>query len=323
MNRRARSSLAEAVLVVLVWAVVTSFTVASSSVARAHWKLLVLASAVCGVVVALVSVHDPSAEHRAETPHRDPVNARRACARFSREESTTFPKSTLRPDQNEDAALVDADRGVAIVADGATSSYGSADWSQHLCRRFVSDRPAAEAASAERWLVETATNFTPETAASRDWWVDDASSRGAHAAYVGLTVDQAEDGARWQAVSVGDCLLVHLRPSGGEYSLLAGFPLEHSAGFGSAPALAASTARLVVDLPAIRIASGFALPGDAWLLMSDALGQWALRQAESGNPQWSLLLNGTASELRAAVDRSRADRSMVDDDVTLIRCVAA
>ena len=70
-------------------------------------------------------------------------------------------------------------------------------------------------------------------------------------------------------------------------------------------------------------AHGACRSGDHYLLMTDALANWFLRESESGNKPWeeiARVLDGTEPEavFPAWVERLRDHGGLHNDDVTLI-----
>jgi hypothetical protein len=118
---------------------------------------------------------------------------------------------------------------------------------------------------------------------------------------------------RWTAIAVGDCCCFHIRQG----RMLAPFPLTHSTQFGNQPALLRS--RPGRDL-APEAAAGDCRPNDCFLLMTDALAHWFLRECEAGRQPWLDLetLTGDAA-LIAWLDGRRDRRELRNDDVTLLR----
>src|SRR5207237_3291793 len=98
---------------------------------------------------------------------------------------------------------------------------------------------------------------------------------GAFATFLGLVVEEAG----WHALAVGDSCLFQVRDGG----LLRAFPLTRAADFGNSPHLVGSRAPGPggTHPPGLR-KQGDRRPGDRLWLMTDALAQWFLRDAEAG-----------------------------------------
>ncbi|MGI5126004.1 hypothetical protein ACQEVB_04225 [Pseudonocardia sp. CA-107938] len=299
--------------VVLVVVFVALVTV--SATLRQYWPFLVLSALVAAVPFLL----------RSPAPARRPLPVVAGTAAAEqvgevalRASAVSVPKISATGGENEDAYAVDADAGYAAVADGASASFGAADWARTLCETFVAQRPLDGPASAS-WIGAATSAFVRPTGDGADWWSADAARRGAHAAFVGLAVLRAEQGLVWRATAVGDCVLVHLRPDGDGPPIVTAFPVDHSASFPQNPVLLSSEGD---GRPPVRSIDGTAAAGDAWLLMSDELARWALRRYEVGEPVWDVLVGGSAAQVRALIGRARSEQGVADDDMTVVRCQA-
>jgi hypothetical protein len=220
-----------------------------------------------------------------------------------------------RPDEDEDAAAGDGARGRFAVADGATESAFAGDWSRLLAEAFVLDPllPAGWKA----WLPKVRGRWQ-ENVGARDmpWYLEEKAEQGAFAAFLGLEIAPAEVGGgwHWKAIAVGDCCLFHLRGP----ELLCSFPVEAAAEFNSTPALIGSRSK---ELPRDHRARGRARAGDTFLLVSDALGQWALRRQEQNRSPWRELLELFARpepDFAPWIEDRRERKELRNDDVTLV-----
>jgi hypothetical protein len=71
----------------------------------------------------------------------------------------------------------------------------------------------------------------------------------------------------------------------------------------------------------VRETSGMCLDGDAFLLMTDALSRWFLRQVEAGRSPWTLLQEGAGdggADFPAWVADKWARDELELDDITFI-----
>jgi hypothetical protein len=124
----------------------------------------------------------------------------------------------------------------------------------------------------------------------------------------------------WRAVAVGDSCLFHTRGS----RLLASFPVEHAADFGNMPRLLGSRSSRPDKLSeGWDRAHGRWKPRDRFLLMTDALAQWFLRQTETGkHPLEAITRLLAEAEPHKAfpgwVEERRDRQGLRNDDVTLL-----
>lgn len=202
-------------------------------------------------------------------------------------------------------------RRVAI-ADGASESSFARLWAVLLVDAYTRGELTADmllddlAPLQQRWHAEV-------TARPLPWYATEKLRAGAFAALVGLTVH--EDGA-WQAVAVGDCCIIHVRGD----RLLCSFPLDSAAAFDNRPRLLSSNPERNQGLHAdVRRACGRFAPGDAFLLMSDALAAHVLRcLLDEGCSLARTLPFRRPRAFRPWVEARRDDRSLRNDDVSLL-----
>jgi hypothetical protein len=227
------------------------------------------------------------------------------------------PKAGSDDAQCEDA--VAAGEGASplrvAVADGASASFGAAEWARLLCGAWVDgtltpeDLPDALPTLGRRWRDAVLAEPLP-------WYAQERARGGAFAAFCGLTL--GADGA-WTALAVGDCCLFQIR--GGE-ELITAFPLSRPDDFSASPALVGSLPAANANLAAhVRIGAGTAVPGDTFYLMSDALAAWFVRTHAAGRQPWrwleSLGLPHAPAPFPELVARLRAEQGLANDDAAL------
>lgn len=236
-------------------------------------------------------------------------------------------KAGNRPDECEDAdrTVYPAGGGQARIAlsDGASESAFARPWAQILSCAFVRrplDLSSLDEHSLEGWLRPCEEQWNSAVPWERIPWHGEAKTRaGAMATLLGISIERnprPAGGVPWHAVAVGDCCLFVVRDG----ALALSFPLEESGQFNITPALIcsnpANNGRLWTHVHQCR---GECLPGDVMILASDALACWLLQEWESGGKPWETLLAlGSDKEWEDWVQARRSDRSMRNDDTTLI-----
>jgi hypothetical protein len=225
-------------------------------------------------------------------------------------------------DEYEDAFSGDPIRGRFAVADGASESSFAAGWAKLLVEGFIAaeGEPWCEL----DWLRPRRRRWAEEVdGLPLPWYAEDKREQGAYATLLGVvfrTASTEAEPADWHALAVGDSCLFHLRD--GELRL--SFPLTRSAEFGSLPDLLGSRGRSADTPPtAVMQTQGEWLPGDRFLLMTDALAEWTLRQTETnGQPTLAVdhLLAEPAPQAAFAdwVEDQRQRHGLRNDDVTLM-----
>ncbi len=250
----------------------------------------------------------------------------------SREAFVSFPKAGNAESEIEDAGTLRP--GVAAVSDGASSSFDSGRWASFLCNSVVEDWPEAGPEGFRAWLVECARNYTthypaphcspaphPESNSATDieWLAEATAGQPACATLLAVRLATALDGGLvWEALCIGDSVMLQLRPRGEEWTLVTGFPVERSAAIDGTPELMCSSSTTLAQVPSVRLGSGPANPDDLWLLMTDECARWALSRAELGEPIWALLAGQDRSEIETAANGARDARWIANDDMTVL-----
>jgi hypothetical protein len=220
-------------------------------------------------------------------------------------------------DEYEDASAADVAAGRFAVADGASEASFAGLWARVLVEGFVQapGKPWRDldwlAAQRKRWAEQVDSLSLP-------WYAQEKREQGAYATLLGLALWPARDDApgRWHAVAVGDTCLLHAR--GGRF--LTSFPLSAAAEFDNRPNLLGSRRPTVEAEP--EQAHGRWQPQDRFLLMTDALAQWFLHQAEQGLDPLAAIDGLLAEpEPQAAftdwIGQRRDHEALRNDDVTL------
>ena len=229
----------------------------------------------------------------------DGVAWTQAGAGFCREHAMWAQKMGNTPEQWEDAFAVDATHGAAVIADGASSGIYCRIWADQLSRRFLTDRPdTRDPVFLNKWVNALRKEWRTAIDYSNLNWSKQAKvdQAGAAATLLGLELGPADaSGNRpWRACAVGDACMFWVR--GGQ--LLASFPVVAADQFGSAPLLIRSN-------PGFRTlalaAAGTCLPGDRFLLATDAVAARLFKSAARGpGPEWNRFETIAEDEWRGA-----------------------
>ncbi len=214
------------------------------------------------------------------------------------------------------------------VADGATESSFSGLWAQSLVRSN-SQAPLNTAnvrrrvkALGRKWLRKV-------TAKPLPWYAERKMRQGAFSTFLGLSLKNDASttsvGGKWTSFAVGDSCLFQVRGS----ELVTCFPIEHADQFGYHPLLLSSIPQrndVVWEKLSELERTGTWLPGDTFFLMTDALAQWFLVQAEQGQQPWLILKERVgpsnlplfSAQFEKWVNDLRDAKEMRNDDVTLL-----
>lgn len=235
-----------------------------------------------------------------------------------------------------------AERCTFAVADGASESMLAGAWAGRLARAVGAlageDLDAAVfadriCAAAARWPAYVNRYVRRRAGIGRPvaWYEESKLEQGAYATLLGVSfhgkpgresgLSDSRGGGGWSAAALGDACGFQVR----EARLAEAFPLRSSAGFDTSPHLAVTRApdRELIEARTV-VRRGTWLPGDVFYLATDAAAQWFLAEVEAGRQPWRDIdevcdanaPDGTGDWL----EKLRAQRSMRNDDVTIIRC---
>lgn len=234
-------------------------------------------------------------------------------------DAVSVPKSSHSDSEAEDAWAAESSRRVAALSDGASSSFMAREWAQALVATYVDDPLDRFPHGLGRWLALATERWQGGASAGADqWWVGESVQRGSHATLVGLRLTPTTGGGTWDSAAVGDSCVVQLGPSTDGLRRVVAFPIDRSDAFDRHPDLL-STTGTDADLPVLRRATGEYRHGDVFLLVSDAIAEWALARDSSLPRLWEFLVAVDQSGFVEFVNRERASGALHDDDTTLVR----
>jgi hypothetical protein len=216
----------------------------------------------------------------------------------------------------EDASATNVALGRCAVADGATESAFAGLWARLLVEEFV-HTAAADPWTWADWLPAIQTRWETEVGQQPlPWYGEIQRQQGAFATFLGVSVQPS----RWQALAVGDSCVFHIHQG----LLRCAFPVTRAVDFNDAPWLVGSRgfSPVMMALREQRWEGDFA-DGDRLWLMTDALAQWFMQLAETGQRPWELLepllqLPDAPERFGNWIASLRAARQIRNDDVTLL-----
>lgn len=230
--------------------------------------------------------------------------------------SGTVPKDTECPEANEDKFAFFEDGRRLALCDGASESFNSKLWADLLARKFIADPKVNPEWVASALAEYSAAHDFP----SMSWSKQAAFERGSFATLIGL--EQFVEHQTVDILAIGDSITM-LVDCG---KFIRAWPFDDPEKFKERPTLLAT-------LPAhngfVGGSSFWTLHGKTFYLekltqpkllcMTDALGEWALKQAlmeDSGLIE--LLSLQTEGQLAELVLKERAAKRMRIDDSTLL-----
>ena len=213
------------------------------------------------------------------------------------------------------------------IADGATDSSFSGIWARLLVKAFAEHSDLHPEENFTQTIHQIVNETRPKW--QRDvgqrelpWYAAEKAESGAFSSLLGLTIRDQVDQVfgEWQAVAVGDSCLVQVRKN----EVIANFPIDHSSRFNLMPFLIASNSSYDTKCQEhIKVRKGDIQVDDSFYLMTDALACWFMTEHEKGNAPWERLRDlGTSDHqesFRQMIENLRADRSLKNDDCTLMR----
>jgi hypothetical protein len=233
-------------------------------------------------------------------------------------------KDADEPEQFQDAFELDAERGIAAIADGVSSAIFSGPWARVLTKAAVAEPPNLEDSAAfQDWLARQRAAWSGQIDVSRlTWYQRPKLVDGAMTTLLWIELFPAEVGEdglaknyRLRSYAIGDSCLFHVRDG----QTLSQFPLEYSSEFGLNPEVIASIDRKRDHQLAFKAAEADCLPGDLLVLATDALALWAYHLAEAREPvAWGNYWDLDAGAWRDEIDSIRDASQMRFDDTTLV-----
>lgn len=246
-------------------------------------------------------------------------------------------KSGEEPEDNQDAhdsfprstSHLDHCVNRVAISDGATQTFYPAPWAKLLSRHFCHNEHDLEKLFAQKnwsdWLApiqekwqEEVIQRVNEASSGAKWGLRNRlrTKECAGATFIGLQFNLTDDQPQCQVMIIGDSCLFHLR----ERKLLRSYLLEESSQFDSYPDL--FTSRVISPAYVPQFLSITVEAGDLFILATDALAEWILKQCERDESKifQSLTSFANQADFEAFVEKARCDahHRMEDDDVTLM-----
>jgi Protein phosphatase 2C len=230
-------------------------------------------------------------------------------------EDACWPKQSICRDDLEEFRFA--------IADGATETSFSALWAKLLVRSYGKGRikkpvELADLAQCQKLWHRLISKI------DLPWYAEQKVKDGAFSSLAGITLfapKAGESTGSWCAIAVGDSCIVQIREEQPPFM----FPFNKSLDFNSRPLLLSSNPSanigLVVGTGIFQVENTWK-NGDKFLLMTDALACWFMREFENGLSPWNDLLtfddiNGGKEFARWVNDR-RNEQVLKNDDVTLV-----
>ena len=209
------------------------------------------------------------------------------------------------------------------VADGATESSFSKEWSDILTNSFAGFSVPLKVSFFDQlpslrnlWQMDAHKNPLP-------WYAEEKVAKGAFSTFLGVFFDL--ENKHFECLAIGDCCLFQVRHD----EVITMFPLENSSDFNNNPYLISSNSTNNTDISEYLLEfQGFIEQGDIFYLMSDAIANWFMKKSEDNEKPWLLLGEAMKKKKKQNIVTTQIDQLIIDqrqikslknDDVSLIR----
>lgn len=227
-------------------------------------------------------------------------------------------KDPERHELNEDAFDRDIEGCVFALSDGASESYDSQTWARMLVHKYV-ENPSFTG----EWVSDVQQNYQASVDFnSLSWSKQLAFERGSFATLLGLKV--LNEGRIVDVLSIGDSLAVHIRDG----ICIRSFPFQHPEQFDARPELLATLRhqnKFTQDdqfMISDHSEKWDLMIGDQIFMLTDAIGQWFLRELNYEIGSFEALSKVTTEiEFQSLILAMRGEKRMKLDDSTMLRFI--
>jgi len=238
----------------------------------------------------------------------------------------TMPKVGEQETDIQDACYYSRDRTVVAIADGASTSLWPREWANLLVEHFChhnQDSIASIYEQWEEWLRPLQEQWRQQSLKIKKdptipWYAQGSKDKDhGSATFVGLKLRQQNQAGKkiWEALAVGDSCLFQIKANSDE---LVAFPVDKSEQFTTVTNCFHSLPEYKSYPPAFR--ENFYEEGDIFLLATDALAEWIIKDYENATSRWKKLISvATQEEFTTFISQLRDDRLIKNDDTTLLR----
>jgi hypothetical protein len=233
------------------------------------------------------------------------------------------PKAGLSDRECEDALGWNTRKQRFCVADGATEGFNSRRWARLLVKHWLrSTRPVTTPEAFVAWTQSVSSRFEKFWSSRRlSWYAEEKARDGAFAAFIGLSFHESSQGLHWQAIALGDSVLLLRRDD----EIVEFIPIGDAASFNSRPTLLPSKGdTLETAAASIVCKSGRVESGDTYLLLSDAIAAWYLRSWRDNGRRCQarafeeFVARNSDEELHVLLNAGRQSGLLRNDDVAAI-----
>jgi len=229
------------------------------------------------------------------------------------------PKDLSSPELNEDVCLIDIDRSLIVLCDGASESFDSKTWAAILANKFLNNQAIDPA-----WVDDVISSYRAQFDCEKMSWSKQAAfERGSFSTFLGITYSPSDNLV--EIIGIGDTIALLLNDD----KLIDSFPYTSAEEFAKRPLLLSTKS----EHNQFLLSSDFMISHKkTWridkennprlLFMTDALAEWTLRDGQVENSSLEKLLQlSNFSEFKDLVLSERCLKNMRFDDTTLVNVI--
>lgn len=227
------------------------------------------------------------------------------------------PKDKMAPDAIEDHFAFSAEKEKLVISDGASESYDSRTLARILCKKYLKSHVVNL-----DWIHEVISEFFLKIDyPSLSWSKEAACKRGSFATL--LAIEKRCNKEYVNILGIGDSIAILID----ENQIISTYPYSQSKEFQRHPELISTNIEQNCFIGAEEFRNDHKCRWELGkykepviLCMTDALGEWVLRNNEYGEPKWKQLLQiDSQLELTTLVETEWEKKEMRKDDITLVK----
>lgn len=210
------------------------------------------------------------------------------------------------------------------IADGATETSFANYWAKILVKNFVKSPFFTKEVLQDR-IKTLADRWQKKVNREQlQWYAEEKLRLGAFSTFLGIEFKSNHHSSHisgsWSAIAIGDSCLFQVRND----NLIESFPISNIQEFGNRPILLSSNPASNSEVwQNVRLRTSKWKSGDVFLLATDALACWFLKEHELNAHPWNILLGisedpNPSQSFRRWANELRKSSKMRNDDVTLL-----
>ncbi|MDY7006239.1 MAG: protein phosphatase 2C domain-containing protein [Cyanobacteriota bacterium] len=242
----------------------------------------------------------------------------------------TMPKIGEQEADNQDACCCSNDGSMVAIADGASTSLFAKEWADILVEDFCHRQQESVENLYRNWqqwlkpLQQKWINYSNQIKQNPNipWYVKGSQEKNsASATFIGLKLHPPNQAGQkiWEAIAIGDSCLFQYKTIS---NTILPFPISKSSDFTTVTECFNSLPQYNVSQP--RYYKDDYDDGDIFILATDALAEWILRDIETKKREGKKLISvATQLEFENFIQNLRHNKLIKNDDTTLCRLIVS